>query len=77
MKHPVLDTYPPSHLASSITYEAQPELHPVRNDDTENVESELESDESASRSVGGDFCTPNGNDCVQVACSNTVDHSCT
>ena len=65
-------TYPPPDLRGAVSNEAEAELEPVSDDDTEDVERELGGNEGAARRVCGYFCTPYWHDCVQVSRTDSV-----
>lgn len=48
-------TYPPANRRVSISQERETEFEPVRDDDTKDVESELEGNKGTPRSMTGDL----------------------
>lgn len=66
-------TYPPPDLRGAVSNEAEAELEPVSDDDTEDVERELGGNEGAPRRVCGYLGAPHGHDGVEVTGTNTID----
>lgn len=52
------------------------QLKPIRQNDTKDVQSEFNRNELSTRSMLGGFSSPNWDNCIQNASTNTVDEAC-
>jgi hypothetical protein len=65
----------PADLRAPIADEAQAVFDPIRRDDAEDVERELEGDGHPAGKVGGRLGRPEGDDRIEVARADTVDEA--